>query len=126
MTAKNAWTGPVIIAFLTFIGLGLTGGLLGVAWPSIREQFHLLERDSGILFLVQTLAYSLASFYIGRLMARFTSGTTLLAGVVIMVLCMFAVTAAASWMMVVLFLMIFGFGSGMVDAGLNLYIATYH
>jgi fucose permease len=124
--AKNAWTRPVIIGFLAFIGLGLTAGLLGVAWPSIREQFHLVDSDTGVLFLFQTLTYSLASFYIGRMMARFTSGVTLLAGTIIMVVCLFAVAVSSTWIMVVLFLMIFGFGNGMVDAGLNMYIATYH
>jgi fucose permease len=126
MTSKNAWTQTVIISFLAFAGLGLTGGLLGVAWPSIRDGFRLADSDVSLLFLFQTLAYTLASFYIGRLMFRFSSGTTFLFGAMLTMLCMFGMSIAPSWAIVVLVGLFYGFGSGMIDAGLNMYIATYH
>jgi fucose permease len=116
----------VYIAFLGFIGLGLSAGLLGLAWPSMREQFKLGLDDVNVLFVVQTITYTIASFYIGRIMARLTSGRTLLAGIILATLCLFGTAAAGSWLIVVVFAALSGFGTGLLDAGLNMYIATYH
>ncbi|HLY27433.1 MAG TPA: MFS transporter [Aggregatilineales bacterium] len=127
MTAnKNGWTRTALIAFTAFAGLGLSSGLLGVAWPSIRDQFALHPDSVSILFIVNTVTYSLASFSIGRLMSRFGSGMTLLAGAALMALCLLGIATTSLWVLVVLFSMLEGFGAGLIDAGLNLYIATYH
>src|SRR5258708_6026479 len=123
---KNGWTSTALIAFTAFIGLGLSSGLLGVAWPSIRDQFHLQPDSVSILFIVNTVTYALASFAIGRLMARFGSGMTLLAGAGLLAVCLLGIATSSVWAFVVLFSMIAGIGAGIVDAGLNLYIATYH
>src|SRR5579863_7398608 len=114
------------IAFLTFIGLGLTSGLLGLAWPSMQTQFGLALDGVNVLYIVQTATYTLVSFYIGRLMSRFGSGTMLLGGGILMAVCMFGIASASAWITVVAFSGVFGLGSGIIDAGLNLYIATYH
>lgn len=116
----------VAIAFIAFIGLGLTGGLLGLAWPSMQKQFGLPLDAVSVLYLLQTAGYTAASFAIGRLMARWGSGTTLLVGIVSMAVCMFGIAASATWLAVVAFALVFGLGSGVIDAGLNLYLATYH
>jgi fucose permease len=39
---------------------------------------------------------------------------------------MFAIAASATWVLIVAFGLIAGFGSGVIDAGLNLYVTTYH
>ncbi|MHB8625687.1 MAG: MFS transporter [Aggregatilineales bacterium] len=126
MTATSANKQTVGIAFLAFIGLGLTSGLLGLAWPSMQQQFGLALDSINILYLVQTAAYTLASFYIGRLVVRFGSGTTLLAGMILMASCMFGIASSSVWILVIVFGLVFGLGSGIIDAGLNLYVATYH
>ncbi|MEZ4831882.1 MAG: MFS transporter [Caldilineaceae bacterium] len=126
MTLKNAGTQTILIAFLTFVGLGLSAGLLGVAWPYMQEEFNLALDTVTVLLLAQTIAYTLASFAIGRLMARFGSGNSLIGGTLILALCMFAIAASGGWAWVVLFGLVAGFGSGVIDAGLNMYFTTYH
>src|SRR5579859_6008631 len=126
MTSKNAETRTILIAFLSFIGLGLTAGLLGVAWPFIQKDFELALDAVTVLLLVQTVAYALASFGIGRIMARFGSGTSLAGGMLIMALCSFAIALSSAWVLVVVFGLVAGFGSGIIDAGLNMYVTTYH
>ncbi|HVO43952.1 MAG TPA: MFS transporter [Aggregatilineales bacterium] len=126
MTTTSAWTRTIIISFLAFIGLGVSAGLLGLAWPSMQKQFNLPLDGVNSLYLVQTAAYSTASFYIGRLMARYGSGNILLLGMVLMSACLFGTALSGTWALVILFTLIAGFGSGLVDAGLNLYVATYH
>src|ERR1700730_16004714 len=126
MNIKSAGTNTVIVAFLAFIGLGMTSGLLGLAWPSMQKQFNLPLDGVNTYFILSTIAYSLASFSIGRLMARFGSGAVLLAGTTLMAVCMFGIASASAWLVIVGIAFVFGLGSGVVDAGLNLYMATYH
>jgi fucose permease len=126
MTPKNAGTQTIVVAFLTFIGLGLSAGLLGVAWPYMQDEFDLALDTVTVLLLVHTIAYTLASFIIGRIMVRLGSGMTLVGGILILALCMFAIATAATWLLVVVFGLIAGFGSGIIDAGLNMYVTTYH
>jgi len=114
------------VAFLTFIALGVTCGLLGLAWPSIRAEFH-LELDSiNDIYLGSTVAYLLPSLFIGRLASRFGSATILLTGAAILAASMFGLSISPNWYAVVAFSALSGFGSGLIDAGLNLYLATYH
>jgi len=126
MTSKNAGTLTVLVGFLAFVGLGLSAGLLGVAWPYMQTEFNLSLDAVNVLLLVQTITYTLASFVIGRVMSRFGSGLTMVGGMLIMMLCMFATALSPSWVMVVLFGLIAGFGSGTIDAGLNMYVTAYH
>src|SRR5438552_995638 len=126
MTTANTQKRTVIVAFLAFIGLGMSSGLLGLAWPSIREQFHLPLDAVNVLYVFSTATYTLASFYIGRLMARFGTGATLLAGAIIATICLFGTAASATWVLFVAFFMFAGLGAGIIDAGLNMYMATYH
>lgn len=123
---KNAGMKTILIGYLTFAGLGLSLGLLGVAWPYMQSEFSLALDSVTLLLLVQTIAYTLASFIIGRVMARLGSGVTLAGGTLILALCMFAIAASSTWAMVIAFGLIAGFGSGLVDAGLNMYVTTYH
>ncbi len=116
----------ILIAFLMFVGLGLSAGLLGVAWPYMQNEFNLALDAVSALFVVQTITYTLASFIIGRIMARLGSGMSLVGGALILALSMFAIANAATWVLVVVSGLIAGFGSGIIDAGLNLYVTTYH
>ncbi len=70
----------VIIAYLDFVVLGLSGGLLGVAWPSIRQTFGAPLDAVGALLLTTTAGYLLASFASGAGIARLGVGGFLLAG----------------------------------------------
>lgn len=126
MKSKNAGIQTILIAFLAFVGLGLSAGLLGVAWPYMQEEFNLALDSVSVLLLVQTIMYTLASFSIGRMMARFGSGISMAAGVLILALALFAIALSSSWLMIIAFGLIGGFGSGIVDAGLNMYVTAYH
>ncbi len=126
MTIHSRRDQTVPVAFVAFVGLGLSSGLLGLAWPSMQTEFDLPLDAVGILYLVQTAAYALASFSIGRLMSRWGSGTILLVGISSMGLCLFGIAASTAWVAIIAFMLVFGLGSGILDAGLNLYLATYH
>ena len=123
---RAAYPTTIGIAFICFIGLGMTSGLLGLAWPSMQKQFNLpLDGVTGLI-LAQTLTYTVASFSIGRVMLRFGSGLTLLVGALLMTLSMFGIATAQVWLLVIGAGLLFGIGSGLIDAALNFYVAAYH
>lgn len=123
---KSTGNQTALIAFLAFAALGVSGGLLGIAWPSMQTQFTQPLDGVSNVYLVQTLAYTLIVFYISRIMARFGSSATLIVGAVIMAASLFGIALAPSWGLVILASMVAGLGTGLIDAGLNLYVATYH
>lgn len=126
MNFKSAETKTVAISFIAFVALGMSSGLLGLAWPSMQKQFGLPLDGVNTYFVLSTIAYSIASFAIGRMMARLGSGMALLAGAVLIALGLFVIASASTWALIVAIVFVLGLGSGTVDAGLNMYIAAYH
>lgn len=116
----------VTIAYIDFVILGLSSGLLGVAWPSIRETFGAPLDAVGALLLTTTAGYLVASFTNGASIARIGIGSLLLVGTVIAGIGPLGYVAAPAWWMMVAIGFIAGLGSGVVDAGLNTYVATNH
>lgn len=92
----------------------------------MQKQFGLALDAVNALLLVQTLTYSLASFLIGRIMGRLGSGLSFVAGMAIVALCLVGIALSQAWVLVIVFGLISGFGSGIVDAGLNLYVTAHH
>jgi MFS family permease len=60
----------VAIASLAFVALGLPDGLLGVAWPSMRQNFGLQLDALGGLLVSFTSGYVVSSAVGGRLVGE--------------------------------------------------------
>jgi hypothetical protein len=56
-TRTNTGLVTLLIAYAGFVVLGLPDGLLGVAWPSLRNTFGVSLDAMGLLLLPSTLAY---------------------------------------------------------------------
>lgn len=61
----------LILAFATFVAIGLSNGLLGVAWPSMRDTFGLPLDAIAPLLASTTVGFVLGSVTSGQLSARF-------------------------------------------------------
>jgi fucose permease len=116
----------IFIAYLSFVGLGLPGAMLGVAWPSIREGFALPLDAVGVLLVTEMVGYLLASFYSGPLISKVGIGKLLLASVALRLVGLLGYSLAPVWWMIVLLGLVTGLGGGALDAGLNTYFATNH
>lgn len=112
------------LAYIAFITLGLPTGLLGVAWPTMRADFTLPLDALGMLMISTTVGYSLASFFIARLIKRFGIVFLLVFSSFASAAALFAYPIAPAWSMIVGIGTLLGFGSGMMDAGLNTYLAS--
>ncbi len=114
----------ILISYAQFVVLGLPGGYMGAAWPSMKTDFGLPLDALGIYLLMSTIGYTLASFFSGQLASRFGFGRFLLLGAVIYGVGFLGIALAPAWVWVLVFGLVGGMGSGVIDASLNRYVAA--
>ncbi|MBZ0301291.1 MAG: MFS transporter, partial [Anaerolineae bacterium] len=115
----------VVIAYLGFIALGLPGGLLGVAWPSMRDTFGIPSAALGTLLIASTTGYILASMFNGRIVSRLGMGPALLLASFLTTAGLLGFAFAPGWWLLVIMGLVLGVGQGILDAGMNLYFAKH-
>jgi fucose permease len=114
----------LILAYIAFVALGLPVSLMGVAWPSLRNELSLPLDALGWLLISSTIGYLISSFIIARLISRFGIGALLIVSSMISAIAFIGYTIAPSWSFIVFMGAIGGFGGGVMDAGLNTYLAA--
>lgn len=117
-------TNALILAYITFILVGLPTGLLGVAWPTMRRNFSLPLDALGWLLITSTVGYVLASFFIGKLINHFGIGRLLIFSSIASAVAAIGYTLAPAWILILALGALAGFGGGILDAGLNTYLAS--
>jgi fucose permease len=115
----------LVLAYASFVGLGLLNSLMGVAWPSIRDTFGQPLDALGVFLIGNTSGYMIASAFSGRLLARVSAGTLLAASCGLAALAVFASGGAPSWPALVALGFVTGLCSGAIDGGLNGYAAAH-
>jgi fucose permease len=113
------------LAFLAFISLGLPDGLLGVAWPSMSDDFSLPLDALGLLVAIQTAGYLLSSFLSGRLLRVTSLGVVLAVSTLAAASALLGFSLATAWPLLLGFGFLAGLAGGAVDACLNAYGATH-
>ncbi|MBN2617739.1 MAG: MFS transporter [Spirochaetales bacterium] len=116
----------IVIAYIAFISLGLPDGLLGVAWPGIRETFHVNIDSVGLILIFSTTGYMLSSFFSGFFVKRLGIGKLLAASCFLTSLTMLTYSLTPYWALFFIIAIMGGFGAGAIDAGINTYIAQNH
>lgn len=124
MKSNRSKIGLIVLAFMAFISLGLPDGLLGIAWPSIREHFLLRLDALGILLFASTAGYMTSSFFSGQVITKLGVGKTLAFSCLLTSISLLGYTVAPFWWVMVLSGVVAGLGAGAIDAGLNTYIAS--
>jgi len=113
------------IAYLGFVSLGLPDPIAGVAWPSIRDAFRLEQASFGLIFVGLGCGYCASGFFGGKLTHLLGLGNLLWASSALVAVAMFASGAAPAWPVVVGAAVVWGLGSGGIDAGLNAYAVRH-
>jgi fucose permease len=115
--------------FLTFAGfilMGLCDSVLGILIPSIRETYKIDAATVSTLFLFQACGYMIATFNTGILVQRLGMRRFLLSGLLMMTLgTSIVATRIPYWPAVLIGGMCLSFGIGIIDAGLNAYLAGF-
>ena len=104
--------GLIIISFIAFVSLGLPDGLLGVAWPGIRDYFDLPVDALGIILICGTGGYMLSSFLSGVLMRRLGIGRLLSLSCAATAGSLFVFASTSNWWIFVMFAALSGLGAG--------------
>lgn len=117
--------GPVILAYVAFIALGMPDSLLGIAWPTMRVDFGVPLDMLGTLLIGSVSGYMISSFMSGALVGRYGVGKILAASCFLTGLALAGYTIVPEWWMMVLLGVVAGLGAGAIDAGLNTYAAAH-
>jgi fucose permease len=116
----------LILVFVGFVSLGLPDGLLGVAWPSIRQTFDLPLDALGAVFLTTVAGYLVASLASGWVVERIGVGMLLALSALATAIGLLTFALAPAWPVIVVTGVVAGLGAGAIDAGLNSYVALAH
>jgi fucose permease len=116
----------IVVAYLAFIGLGLTSGLVGSSWLQMQTEFAVPVDWLGLLLVASVAGYLTASFLIGTMTTRFGSGRMFVVGGALLAVGLLGTMTAQQWWLLVVVQFIAGLGSGTIDSGLNVYLAQHH
>jgi len=125
-TQKTAGKAAIVLSFIAFISLGMPDGLLGVAWPGIRETFNLPLDALGLLLVFSTAGYMASSFFSGLLVRRFGIGGLLGLSCALTAGALLIYFLSPFWFLLFAAVFFGGLGAGAIDAGLNTYVEKHH
>ncbi len=114
----------LVLAFLAFVLIGCNDGAFGVLIPSVRAFYHIDNVTISWLFLLSTLGYLTASFNNGLLMGKLGERRFLLLGLALFMLCAGLFGFRPPFALILFLALLLGFGTAMLDAGLNAYVAS--
>ncbi len=122
-SAARAWVG-IALTFYAFIAIGISEGGLGVLIPSILTTYKLTTATVTSLFLSQVSGYAIAAITSSLLTTRLGLAKTLLLASILLTSALNIYAATTHWFVMVAAGSLGGFGSGLIDAGGNTFIAN--
>ena len=111
------------LAFAGFVLIGLGGGAGGVLLPAQIADYHVDKSRIGLLFFAFSAGYVVAGAANGWLLRRFGLRMTVVTGTAVFALSTFAAGLEPLFPVLLLVTVVFGLGSGVIDAALNAYLA---
>ena len=116
----------LVLVFVGFISLGLPDGLLGVAFPSIRQTFGVPLDALGAVFLTTVCGYLTASLAASWVVDRIGVAMLLALSALGTAVSLLGYALAPSWWIIVALGLVAGLAGGAIDTGLNSYVALTH
>lgn len=117
--AMRTGRGLDMLSLGSFVVLGLPDGMLGTAWPSIRQSFGAPIADLGLILLVITVGSVAVSAFVGALIRRFGVPVLLaLSGACAALGATGFALAPGMWLVFGASILL-GAAAGMMDGGLN-------
>lgn len=114
----------ILLAYSSFIVHAIPGSMLGVAWPEIQTTFNLPLDALGVLLGMVTVGYFITSIGNGRFLQAVGITPVLLSGWALAALGLVGYVLSPSWGVLLIGGMLLGMGGGVIDAGLNTYMAA--
>ncbi|BAY86308.1 hypothetical protein NIES267_58140 [Calothrix parasitica NIES-267] len=114
----------ILISFYSFIAIGIAEGGLGVLIPSIIETYNLTSANITLIFLSQATGYIFAALSSSILSSRMGLAKTLLIASTSLTFALIIYASSPYWWLMVAAGSFLGLGIGLIDAGINSYIAN--
>ncbi|MEM6400289.1 MAG: MFS transporter, partial [Cyanobacteria bacterium P01_D01_bin.116] len=114
----------ILLSFYAFIAIGIAEGGLGVLIPSISETYNLTSANITLIFLSQVTGYIFAALSSSILSNRIGLAKTLLIASITLALGLIIYASSPYWWLMVAAGSLLGLGIGLIDAGINSYIAN--
>ena len=115
----------LVLIYLAYISLGLTDGLMGIAWPEIRMQFDLPMTAAGFMSILGTVGATISSFSSGHILKRIGTGKMILFSCMLTGIAIFGFSVSTVFPMLVLFSIPHGLGAGGVASSLNHFVSKH-
>jgi fucose permease len=115
---------PLSFAFFGFGLIGMSGGANGVLLPSLSAFYHVGDAVIGLLFLVSSLGYFLSALSSGLLTERLGLRWMLVLGAAALLLGLLSYGLQPPFILLMPARLIAGFGVGMLETGLNIYVTA--
>lgn len=114
------------IVYMSFISIGLPDGILGVAWPAMREEMQQPLAAVGAITLTMTACAASAGFMAGGLIRRLGTGVIVAASCLMTGTGLLVFSMAPNFYWCVAMAVPLGLGAGVVDAALNHFVASHY
>ena len=118
-----AWIG-IAISFYAFIAIGIAEGGLGVLLPSILQTYQLTPATVTVLFMTQVGGYMTAAFTSSLLSSRLGLAQMLVFAATLLTSALSLYASTTHWSIMIASGVLLGLGIGLIDAGINTYIAS--
>ncbi|QPC80648.1 MFS transporter [Phototrophicus methaneseepsis] len=114
-----------VLSIAIFTTLGISGGLLNVAWTYMKDTFQVDVSAIGILLLFATSGSLIATMSSGTLAGKFGLGRVTALGICIVTAGLFAIALNQAWVLLLLIFFMLYTGRGLLDASMNNFVAEH-
>jgi len=115
----------LLIIYLAFISLGIPDGVIGVAWPEIRQTFGVPLEAAGYITSVGMIGTVFSAFSSGHILKKFGTGKVVCFSSALTGLGMLGFAFSSNFIFLLFLAIPLGVGAGAVDAGLNDYVSRH-
>ena len=119
-------TALLLVIYLSYVGLGLSHSLFGVALPSIQTEFGVSAASANYITMIITGSTIVSSMLGARLVNKFGTRAVLTVSASVAALAVLGFSVSGNLWMMCLFAIPLGLSAGATDAALNNYIALHY
>ena len=116
----------LILIYFAFMMIGLPNSILGSAWPSMYEQFHVSNANMGIISMIISGGTIISALSCDQVLRRFEAGKLTIASTVAIAIALIGFSVSTSFWLLCFWAVPLGFGVGLIDAVLNNVVALHY
>ncbi|RYV51963.1 MFS transporter [Pengzhenrongella frigida] len=122
--SHRAWSLPVVLSYGAFILVGVSAGVGGVLLPAQIRDYDVDMVTIGLTFFTFSAGFFLAGASVGALLARLGTRSALLVGGAGYLVATLITATRPSFVVLVVVQLLVGYGMGVLESVLNVYLAS--